>query len=129
MCITFVLPGFGLVGQERRTLVTSDRCRTRLPWVCSGRRSENKPFVVHDDCDEADVFLEPVSISQDLGPDRPFLESCATCDNTGFVPCSTCIGQGVVQNKRSVNVFYCPDCVGHKKVRCPACGGKCYMCQ
>lgn len=62
------------------------------------------------------------------GKDPPFLEYCTTCDRTGFVPCTNCNATGVVKSPNSVNVFYCSKCVGHKKLRCPACGGKCYMC-
>ena len=69
-----------------------------------------------------------VPATEALGPDEPFLKHCATCANTGFVPCAACDAQGVVRNERSGNVFYCRECVGHKKLRCPACGGKCYMC-
>lgn len=63
-----------------------------------------------------------------LGPDPPFLEDCGVCKSTGFVPCSKCDAEGFIRNPRSKNAFYCPVCVGHKKVRCPSCGGKCYMC-
>ncbi len=63
-----------------------------------------------------------------LGKDPPFLEDCTTCESSGFVPCNHCNATGVVKNPNSVNVFYCPKCVGHRKLRCPACGGKCYMC-
>lgn len=63
-----------------------------------------------------------------LGPDLPFLEDCDVCKSTGFVPCSKCGAEGFIRNPRSKNAFYCPVCVGHKKVRCPSCGGKCYMC-
>lgn len=63
------------------------------------------------------------------GPDPPFIENCEACNNSGFVACATCDSQGVVRNERSGNVFFCPDCVGHKKLRCPSCGGKCYMCE
>lgn len=63
------------------------------------------------------------------GPDPPFILDCTMCMNSGFVGCSTCQSKGAIRNERSGNVFYCPDCVGHKKLRCPSCGGKCYMCE
>lgn len=79
--------------------------------------------------DEADSSLIKIDISGETEKhDAPFLENCPTCHNTGFVPCPKCNAEGFVRNSRSVNVFYCPDCVGHKKLRCPTCGGKCYMC-
>lgn len=99
------------------------------------RRSARPPlasYAVHDDSDsgvERAVAAQPASAGPNMGPDPEFIEHCETCDDTGFVPCSTCNAQGHIRNPRSTNVFYCPDCVGHKKLRCPACGGKCYMCE
>lgn len=60
--------------------------------------------------------------------ESPWMD-CTTCNNSGFVPCRTCGATGMVKRSSSPNMFYCPDCVGHKKLRCPACGGKCYMCE
>lgn len=56
------------------------------------------------------------------------VESCDTCRNSGFVPCKDCNSLGYVRREGQTNVFYCMSCVGHGKVRCPSCGGKCYMC-
>lgn len=100
----------------------------------------SKPsYVIHtlDGDDEDVVTLSSSSESSNTsvsgeplpGPDPPFLLDCKMCQNTGFINCSTCKSEGVVRNERSGNVFYCPDCVGHKKLRCPSCGGKCYMCE
>lgn len=60
--------------------------------------------------------------------ESPWL-TCDVCRSTGFVPCRVCDASGMVQRPNSSNVFFCPQCVGHKKLRCPACGGKCYMCE
>jgi hypothetical protein len=61
-------------------------------------------------------------------PTESAWKDCMTCANSGFVPCRRCNATGLIQRKDAANVFYCPDCVGHKKLRCNACGGKCYMC-
>lgn len=55
--------------------------------------------------------------------------NCDVCFNTGFVSCRACDATGVIQRSNAPNVFFCPECVGHKKLRCPTCGGKCYMCE
>lgn len=99
--------------------------------------TSDRSYIVHtDDGLDSSTYQKVVLDSSNLnqvpeleGPDPPFLENCETCHNTGFVICTTCKGQGHLKNPRSVNVFYCPDCVGHKKLRCPTCGGKCYMCE
>lgn len=62
----------------------------------------------------------------------PAVENCDVCCKTGFVPCGECEGRGAVarsspDGKHTVAVT-CPVCVGYKRLRCPACGGKCYMC-
>lgn len=123
---------------RRQGPLLSARVRPQAQWrtgrciiVC------NSPsyVVIEDDDDDAFAPQEfgqakPVATTESvLGPDPPFIEECDTCKNSGFVPCGTCGGDGYVKNPRSINVFYCPDCVGHKKLRCPACGGKCYMCE
>lgn len=82
--------------------------------------SESSPRKILTEKEEKEPVL--------LGPDPPFLEDCNVCKSTGFVPCSKCDAEGFIRNPRSKNAFYCPVCVGHKKVRCPSCGGKCYMC-
>ncbi|KAG5181947.1 hypothetical protein JKP88DRAFT_221612 [Tribonema minus] len=67
---------------------------------------------------------------------------CAVCAGTGFVPCGDCAGAGhrvltaaatatgaaaAAGRQRSLTVT-CPVCVGYAKVRCTACGGRCYLC-
>lgn len=58
------------------------------------------------------------------------LEGCPRCGGGGFVACGACEGKGHVV--RSVDghtvADVCNVCVGHKKVPCPQCGGKCYLC-
>lgn len=88
--------------------------------------------VVSDDAKDPTISHVPTpswTYNDQLGPDPKFLEDCQTCQNSGFVPCSKCEAKGYIRNPRSPNVFYCPDCVGHAKLRCPTCGGKCYMCE
>lgn len=62
----------------------------------------------------------------------PSMEKCEVCEGSGFVSCGECEGKGAVercssdgQHKLAVT---CPACVGYKRLRCPACGGQCYMC-
>jgi hypothetical protein len=63
--------------------------------------------------------------------DTPWM--CSVCHNTGFIPCRKCGASGVLRTGKSVNVFFCQDCTGKKKLPCPeppeGCGGKCYMCE
>jgi len=58
------------------------------------------------------------------------LEGCPRCGGGGFVACVECEGKGHLI--RSVNghtvADVCMSCVGQKKVPCPQCGGKCYLC-
>ena len=54
------------------------------------------------------------------------VEDCTMCNSTGFTPCTTCDGKGLVT--RGSNTLFCPTCVGYKKVRCQNCGGKCIRC-
>lgn len=58
------------------------------------------------------------------------LEGCPRCGGTGFIECHSCEGKGHVI--KTVNGFtvadVCMTCVGHKRVPCPQCGGKCYLC-
>lgn len=122
--------------------------RRRAPCVSrdAPTSQQSRPsYIVRsdDDSDDEDPYLTRISLptpSPDagrtqanvpaaVGPDPPFLPDCTTCHNSGFVPCTKCGAEGVVRNERSGNVFYCAQCVGHKKLRCPACGGKCYMCE
>lgn len=57
---------------------------------------------------------------------------CDVCKGSGFVPCGECGGKGAVTRTspdgRYSMAVICPTCVGYKKLRCEACGGKCYMC-
>uniref|UniRef100_A0A7S0BK45 Uncharacterized protein n=1 Tax=Rhodosorus marinus TaxID=101924 RepID=A0A7S0BK45_9RHOD len=54
------------------------------------------------------------------------VKDCRMCENTGFVSCVACEGQGTtVTGKYTV---FCSECVGRGKLRCPTCGGKCFMC-
>lgn len=62
----------------------------------------------------------------------PALKYCDVCGSSGFVPCGECEGKGAVarsspDGKHKLAVI-CPVCVGYKLLRCPSCGGKCYMC-
>lgn len=102
---------------------------TRQSRYVASVAESNPSFVVIPDDGDDNITVRVIPTRLDMGPDPEFIEKCPTCDNTGFVPCTTCDAQGVIKNPRSVNVFYCPDCVGHRKLRCPACGGKCYMCE
>jgi len=61
-----------------------------------------------------------------LDADVEEVTSCEGCGDSGFVPCSRCEGSGKIQGE--IYVDFCDICVGHGKVRCPVCGGKCYMC-
>lgn len=102
-------------------------CRRR----CATFRMQSS-YVIHEDDGDAEFMVQMGSEEKEKNKhrsDAPFIQNCSTCNNSGFVPCSKCDAQGVIRNQRSVNVFYCPDCVGHKKLRCHACGGKCYMCE
>lgn len=63
----------------------------------------------------------------------PAVEDCEACGRSGFVPCGECEGRGALarsspDGKHTVAVT-CPACVGYKRLRCPSCGGKCYMCE
>lgn len=61
-----------------------------------------------------------------MRPTDTAIENCDMCNNTGFIPCANCHGQGVVTKGQFTVV--CPTCVGYKKLRCPKCGGKCLKC-
>lgn len=100
----------------------------RAIFLCRSS-SPGPSFVVISDEDDDHVAIHTVQSASELGPDPQFIEECDTCSNTGFIPCPKCDAKGYIKNPRSVNVFYCPDCVGHRKLRCPTCGGKCYMCE
>lgn len=60
------------------------------------------------------------------------MENCLVCGKSGFVPCGECAGKGAVVRESSDGkhrmAVTCPACVGYKRLRCPVCGGKCYMC-
>lgn len=60
------------------------------------------------------------------------MENCEMCGNSGFVPCGTCESKGAVirssPDGKHTLAITCPTCVGYKRLRCPSCGGKCYMC-
>jgi len=49
------------------------------------------------------------------------------CHGSGWVPCGTCKGSGVVQVKDEVRgrtvLYLCRDCAGSGVTRCPACNG------
>lgn len=116
-------PPLPLLGQScRMTISSSDDGDEDSSFFVIQNESEDDEFLISanqtNSNNESDVG---VVVS---GKDPPFLENCPTCDNTGFVKCTKCDGKGVIQNPRSVNVFYCIACVGHKKLRCPACRGK-----
>ena len=98
------------------------RARPLTKFYCSIR------IIDDSESEPRPVQISPTGTVESAG-ESEFLENCETCGNTGFVECHKCKGSGMIRNPRSVNVFYCPVCVGHKKVRCPSCGGKCYMCE
>jgi hypothetical protein len=54
-------------------------------------------------------------------------DSCRTCADSGFVRCSECGGEGML-NKGPFGIL-CNVCCGAKKLRCPSCGGKCVKCE
>lgn len=56
---------------------------------------------------------------------------CKRCGGTGFIDCDVCENKGhVIREAEGHRVAdICPACVGHRKLRCPECGGKCYMCE
>lgn len=60
------------------------------------------------------------------------MQGCGVCGGSGFVSCGECEGTGAVERSSADGehkmAVLCPACVGYKKLRCPACGGKCYMC-
>jgi len=62
------------------------------------------------------------------------LDGCARCQGTGLIECHECHGKGHVLREVSgkqgmiVVADFCPSCTGKKKMPCPVCGGKCYMC-
>lgn len=60
------------------------------------------------------------------------VERCEVCGGSGFVSCGECEGKGAVGRSspdgKHQMVVTCPACVGYKRLRCQACGGKCYMC-
>lgn len=62
----------------------------------------------------------------------PSMEECTVCEGSGFVSCGECEGVGAVERSSSDGkhklAVTCPACVGYKRLRCPACGGQCYMC-
>lgn len=59
------------------------------------------------------------------------IKGCLRCGGTGFIDCDVCGTKGhVVRTAEGFTVAdICPACVGHKKLPCPDCGGKCYMCE
>ncbi|CAM9144965.1 unnamed protein product [Hapterophycus canaliculatus] len=63
----------------------------------------------------------------------PAVEDCDACGRSGFVPCGECEGRGAVARSspdgKHTMAVTCPVCVGYKRLRCPSCGGKCYMCE
>jgi hypothetical protein len=113
--------------------------KTRVVYVTPARtRARAAPsFIVHSDADNTEgmpatipfIFENELESSESIEEklDAPWL-TCDVCENTGFVPCKTCGATGMIRRGDAVNVFYCGDCVGHKKLRCPVCGGRCYMC-
>ena len=60
------------------------------------------------------------------GNSENVIENCFNCQNTGFVKCTECDGNGYIQ-KGGIAAF-CSACTGYKKTRCSSCGGKCFKC-
>jgi hypothetical protein len=128
-----------------RTAVHMRGARTQQEQVNARPRARAcmaPAFVVHSGSDEVDKMMVvfPFRTEQDevrldeeeekavVQEDAPWL-TCGVCENSGFVPCRKCGATGMIRRADAVNVFYCGDCVGHKKIRCPSCGGRCYMCE
>lgn len=139
-----------------RTISTTTTCSGKEPP--SDDDNPSPQYVVHSDADDDDEafmtrYVPPSSFTEKFltksqlpsktasvptftrnyhaglpGPDPPFMEDCNLCKSSGFIPCSKCGAEGFIRNPRSKNAFYCPVCVGHRKIRCPSCGGRCYMC-
>lgn len=56
-------------------------------------------------------------------------ETCQTCQNEGVVVCAACNGSGLrPAEPNEVYRYFCPVCLGQKRVRCPDCGGRCLAC-
>lgn len=74
------------------------------------------------------VYGTDVSLHRGSGA----MERCQVCGGSGFLPCWECQGKGAVSRSSPDGKYQlaviCPTCVGYKKLRCDACGGKCYMC-
>lgn len=118
-----------LLARPRAPPAHTRKCPPRRPRASVVRRPPSRARATAGDDATGAVRAGSLADPQPLGSDPEFLPACDTCATTGFVPCKKCDGAGVIKNPRSSNVFFCPDCVGHKKLRCPACGGKCYMCE
>lgn len=76
---------------------------------------------------------EGAGAAEMLHDGSPAMGDCDVCGRSGFVPCGECEGKGAVarsslDGKHTLAVT-CPACVGYKRLRCPSCGGKCYMCE
>lgn len=112
------------------------------PFRCAQCSSDPVPsYSVQSEDDSGDfatVLQFGIAGSQEGGPtvadrakdgplETPWL--CKACKNTGFVPCLKCGASGIVKRSQTANAFFCEDCCGKKKLRCPECGGKCYMCE
>lgn len=107
----------------------------RRPLATADNGSQSLNFVTDDDDAATErIVLEPKAAggaSEQSPRETPWL--CKTCHNTGFIPCRECGASGVIVSAQSTNVFFCQECTGKKKLRCPkppiGCGGKCYMCE
>lgn len=154
--ISIVVPRFGhsllissgpnvpLAAAARRDVLVSRRGRGPLhPLLIATRcRADSTPsYTVHSDEDDSD-FVTVEQFGHVMSPDSGWSIAegvarqpretpwfCKTCRNTGFVPCRACGASGIVKRAHAANVFFCDDCCGKKKLRCPECGGKCYMCE
>lgn len=112
------------------------RVARRVRCVSAAADVDPQPLnFVPDDGGEAEVFVfdaeAPSGLSKASARETPWL--CKVCNNSGFVPCRHCGASGVIVRGKSSNVFFCQECTGKKKLRCPeppiGCGGKCYMCE
>lgn len=104
-----------------------------LPWIYRDRPLR---FAKADVTNFPTLVIPPPDPSAFYELDRSAeidarLEGCPRCGGSGFVVCGECEGKGHIVRKAPNGqslADICMSCVGHKKVPCPQCGGKCYLC-
>lgn len=120
-------------GQSCKQCILLQPLFESLPWIYRDRPLR---FAKADVTNFPTLVIPPPDPSVFYELDRSAeidarLEGCPRCGGSGFVVCGECEGKGHIVRKapngqRVADI--CMSCVGHKKVPCTQCGGKCYLC-